>query len=346
MKKRVCLSFIIVVIILTGCLSSSAEEMKNNPHRETEILMGTVVTLRIYDNDKEYVMEEAFERIRVLEDVMSVNVEGSEIDRINQAAGIEPVEVSDKVFKLIQDGVYYGADTDGIFDITIGPLTSLWQIGSDEARKPSQDELDEVLPLIDYEKIVLDEENQTVFLQEAGMRLDTGGIAKGYIADLLVDLFMEKEVESAIIDLGGDIYVIGENPSGREFTIGIQDPLTTRGQSLGNIQVKDKSIVTSGIYERFIEVDGVEYHHILDPYTGYPIMNELAGVTIISENTIDGDALSTAVFAKGLLDGLEYVEELEGVDAIFVTRDNEVYISSGITGQFELTNDAFNIIGN
>jgi thiamine biosynthesis lipoprotein len=151
-------------------------------------------------------------------------------------------------------------------------------------------------------------------------------------------------VKSAIIDLGGNVFALGNRPDGKLWKIGIQDPFEQRGQIIGSIEVKDKSIVTSGIYERFIEKDGKKYHHILNPFNGYPFDNELAGVTIVSDKSIDGDALSTTVFSKGLKGGMEFIEKIQGTEAIFVTKDKEVYITSGLKNNFKITKEEFKII--
>ena len=177
------------------------------------------------------------------------------------------------------------------------------------------------------------------------MRVDLGAIAKGFITDKVVEVLEEHEVDTAIIDLGGNVYVLGDSARGEgvAWNVGIQDPFETRGTILGSLALSDRSIVTSGIYERFLEVDGETYHHLMNPETGYPFNNELAGVSVVTEKSIDGDGLSTSLFSKGLVEGLEYVNTLENVDAIFVTKDKEVYLSDGLKDTFKLTNDDFTL---
>ncbi|ADU29189.1 FAD:protein FMN transferase [Evansella cellulosilytica] len=341
-------SLISLAGFLIGCGSAASSpsegSVSEKPIRKTEMAIGTVVTLRIYDEGKEEVMDAAFERIHELGDKIAVNIEGSDVDNINENAGVEPVEVSPVVFKLVERGITHAEDTSGLFNIAVGPLTSLWNIGFDDARKPEQHEIDEILPLMDHTKIEINKEKQTVFLAEEGMRLDLGGIAKGYIADLIAELMVEHGVTAGIIDLGGDIIVIGNNPSGKPWSIGIQDPLASRGQPVGTIDATDESIVTSGIYERILKEEDGEYHHLLNPFDGYPFMNELAGVTIVSEESIDGDAYSTAVFGMGVNEGFEYVENVDGVDAVFVTRDREIFVTSGLVDRFTLTNENYEVV--
>lgn len=332
----------IVLLFLTSC-SSDDNGVMETPYKQTEFLMGTVVTVKIYDEEKEKVLEKVFERIEGLASQIGLEEEAglSQIDAINDQAGVEPVIVSEEIFQLIEAGKSYSQEAEGSFDITIGPLTSLWHIGYDDARKPDQDEIDAVLPLIDYQKVILDEEKSTVYLEENDMRLDLGAIAKGFIADQVNKVLEENEVTTAIIDLGGNIYVEGTNPSGTEWTVGIQDPFLTRGEMVGKIEASNQSIVTSGVYERYLEIDGERFHHLLDPKEGYPFDNEIAGVTIVSEKSMDGDALSTLIFSKGLENGMAFIEKQDGVEAIFVDKDKKIFLTSGLEDTFELTNESF-----
>ncbi|RCW71898.1 FAD:protein FMN transferase [Saliterribacillus persicus] len=339
--KKILAIILFSSIIIVGCNGTTGEEeVSTQPFKQTEFLLGTVVTVKIYDEDKEAVLQEAFTLMEELEAKISTSIEDSEINKINQQAGKEAVKVSEEVFNLIESGKAYSEKANGSFDITIGPLTSLWHIGYEDAKKPDQSEITEILSYIDYEKIEMNEDNQTIYLEQENMQLDLGAIAKGFIADRINELFEEKEVSTGIIDLGGNIYVRGEHPRQDNWTIGIQNPFEGRGELVGKVTGENISVVTSGIYERYLEVDGKQYHHLLNPIDGYPFDNEIAGVTIISEKSIDGDALSTLVFSKGLEGGLQAIEEMDDIDVIIVTKDKEVYLSEGFTN-FELTNEDF-----
>jgi len=336
--------WLLVIVLLSGCVQeteATETALNKSPYKETAFLMGTVVTVRIYDQDKEQVLESVFDRIYSLTEQIDAGETDSEIDKINLAAGVEPVKVSADIYELVALGKEHSTHADGTFDISIGPLTSLWHIGYDDARKPEQAEIDAVLSFIDYNKIELNNEEQTVFLKEKGMKLDLGAIAKGFITDEVKEVMQEHDVKSAIIDLGGNIFVIGTNSNGDKWNVGIQDPFSPRGETVGKLKAKDQSIVTSGVYERFLEVDGVKYHHLLNPKDGYPFMNDIAGVSIITDRSVDGDALSTAVFSKGLKDGMEYIESIKGAEAIFISNDKKVYTTRGLKGKFELTSEAF-----
>ena len=331
--------------LLAGCgqsAQSKEPEITNNPSKQTAFLMGTIVTVKVYDEGKEEVLEPVFERIESLANEITQEDEaGSEIVNVNRHAGIKPVKVSEDIYKLIEVGKNHSNQAEGSFDISVGPLTYLWHIGFPDARVPEQSEIDEVLPLIDYEKIELNQEEQTVFLTEKGMQLDLGAIAKGFITDEVKEILDEHHVQSAIIDLGGNIYVMGKNAAGKAWTVGIQDPFSARGETVGKVPESNKSIVTSGVYERYLEAEGKKYHHLLNPNDGYPFKNDIAGVSIISDKSIDGDALSTAVFSKGIIEGRKYIEDIEGAEAIFVSHDKKVYTTSGLSKEFVLTNDDF-----
>lgn len=349
-KLSIAIFLMLVIIVVAGCNNkgnkdAASEKAEANvikqPYSDTQFLMGTVVKISIYNKDKEDVLVKGFDRVKELAAKITVNEKGSEIDEINDNAGVKPVKVSDDMYYLLKEARHYSKTSEGGFDMAIGAITDLWRIGFPDARKPSQAEIDAQLPLVDYEKVVFDDKAQTVYLTEKGMKLDLGAIAKGYITDEVAIVLKENGVDTAIIDLGGNIYVMGHSPrsKGADWNVGIQDPNETRGTSIGTIPESNRSIVTSGIYERYYEDPdtGIKYDHLMDGTTGYPFDNDLAGVTIVTKKSIDGDGLSTAVFSKGVKGGLEFIDNLDDVEAIFVTKDNKVYISKGLKDTFKLT---------
>jgi FAD:protein FMN transferase len=322
--------FVAAVLIISSCAGGT------KPVSESKVLLGTFCNITIYDRVKSSVFDTVFERISEIHDKMSTTISSSEVEQVNAQAGIEPVNVSPDTFTVIQRGLYYSELTKGRFDITIGPLVKLWGIGTEYAKVPNKEEIQELLPLVDYRKVEIDPKEQTVFLQEKGMRIDLGGIAKGYAADEAKRILLELGIKHAIIDFGGNISTVGKKPGASVWKIGIQNPEEGRGRFLGIARVVDKSIVTSGIYERFFIKDDKRYHHILDTETGYPVENGLASVSVITEEGIYADAISTSLFALGLKDGREIVEKREELEAIFVTRDNKVSISKGIEEIFSI----------
>ncbi|WP_195431170.1 FAD:protein FMN transferase [Clostridium sp. D46t1_190503_E9] len=346
MKKKYLNYFTISILlifsltILSGC---SKDNKVAKPLTRTELLMGTVVTVTLYDSNDESILDNVFKKVKELESTLSINENGTLVDKINESAGIEPVKVDYDTYTVIKKGLEYAKLSNGLFDISVGPIVKLWNIGLPEAKVPTQEEIDSKIPLVGYSDVELNEEESTVFLKKHGMMIDLGGVAKGYTADVISDMLTEEGVKSAIIDLGGNIFAHGTKVDGSTWRIGIQNPFSDRGDIIGTITVKNKSIVTSGIYERYIEKDGIKYHHILSPKTGYPYENEIVGITIISDKSSDGDALSTSVFAMGVEEGMKFVNTQEGIDAIFVTKDNQIYITDGIRDIFKLTNTDFKL---
>ena len=361
MRKKLLFSLITLSIsfmMLTGCTnstknttteSSASTKILKDPYSDEQFLLGTYVRIRVYDEGKESALKPAFDRVKELGDKITINQKGSEIDEVNEQAGIKPVKVSDDVYTLVKRAYEYSQDSQGGFDMAIGAITQLWRIGFDDARKPSQEEIDQALKLVDYHKIELNDKEKTVYLKEKGMIIDLGAIAKGYITDEVVKVLKKQGVTTAIVDLGGNVYVLGHSPRGenQDWTVGIQDPNMARGSVLGSIKERNKTLVTSGIYERYLEVDGKKYHHLFDPKTGYPFDNDIASVTIITDKSIDGDGLSTAVFSMGVKKGLEYVESKlnNGTEAIFVTKDDKVYVTDPIKDTFKLSEDSHYTMG-
>lgn len=339
-KITLILSLLLVIISSMGC---SASSKYSSPISETGFFMGTVVKIALYDKKEKDIIEKGFNRIKEIESEVSINIEGTEIDRVNDSSGKAPVKVGNDAFEITKQGLEYSKLSEGSFDITIGPIVKLWSIGLPEAKVPTHSEIEENLKLVGYERLQVKDEDKSVFLKDEGMKIDLGAIAKGYTADAVAEVLRENGVTSAIIDLGGNVFALGSRTDGSSWKVGIQDPFEERGQIIGTVEVKNKSIVTSGIYERFLEKDGKKYHHILSPFNGYPFDNEIAGVTIVSDKSIDGDALSTTVFSKGLEGGMEFIEKIQGVDAIFVTKAKKVYITSGLKNNFKITKDEFKL---
>lgn len=338
----------IIMIIMSIALSISVvgctEKDNKEPISRTELTIGTVVKITLFDGGSEEVLDKAFDRIGEIEDLVSVNKDGTELSKLNENAGIKPIKVSDTTYEIISKALYYTELSKGGYDLTIGPLVKLWSIGLPEAKVPTQEEINKAIGKIDYSKVKMNPDTKEVFLSEKDMRIDLGSIAKGYATDEVVDILKIEGVKSAIIDLGGNIYGLGLKEGNKNWNIGIQNPFDNRGSAVGSLEVSDKTVVTSGVYERYIEKDGIKYHHILNPQTGYPYDTEIQGVSIIADKSIDGDALSTLIFTKGIDEGLKLVESLKGVEAIFITNKKDVYITEGLRGNFKITNEDFKLV--
>lgn len=333
-----CILLSILLFNLVGCTKKTKK-----PIERTDFMLGTICSIKIYNKSDESILDKGFDKIKDIENKMSLNIKESDVYKLYELSGKEPLKVSDDTFKVLKMGKEFGDISNGHFDITIGPLSKLWNIGTPEAKVPTEDELKETLPLIDYSKLTLDEKNKTAKLENDGMMVDLGGIAKGYAADEVAKVLKENGVKNAIINLGGNVFTLGKSTNNTEWNIGIQNPFEGRGDAVGSVKVENKSIVTSGIYERYVEENGKKYHHILNPKTGYPYDNEIAGVTIITDESILGDALSTTVFSLGLHEGLDFINKRKDAEAIFITKDNKIYLSNGIKENFKLLDNSFTI---
>lgn len=324
--KKIIILLCLFLITMTGCQPKADAVIVT----DTYFALGTVVTISLYDGSDKSLIDKSFNEITRLENLLSKSVEGSDIYRVNQNAGIEATTVSYETLEVIKKGLEYGLLSDGAFDISIGPLVNLWKIGEDGAKVPSQIEIDQAIAHIDYRKIQVDESGSSIFLPEQGMVLDLGGIAKGYIADKVASFLSDNGCKSALINLGGNVLTVGNKPTGEQWKIGIQDPQANRGDYLAIVEIDTKSVVTSGIYERFFIEDGVRYHHILNPFNGYPYDSDITGVSIISDNSVDGDALSTTCFALGVEKAMALIEGLKNTEAIFINQNDELFKTSGI----------------
>lgn len=347
--RRVISALILVFAIFTLAACSTQSKKQAAPKtplttkatQDTQFLMGTVCTIKIYNKNKSNALDDSFDRIKQLANEITVNQKGSEIDKINNHSGENPVKVTPSIYRLCKDAYYYSQNSDGSYDMAIGPITSLWRIGFPDAHKPKQSQISARLPLVNYKNVVFNDKKQTVYLKKKGMKLDLGGIAKGFISDEVKKVLQKDGVTSAIIDLGGNVYVLGESPTNHSnWTVGVQDPKQSRGTTIGTVPEMNTTVVTSGIYERYLKVGKTIYSHLMNPRTGYPFQNNLMGVTIVTKYSTDGDALSTATFDKGLKDGYKYIEREKDTDAIFITKDKKVYVTSGLRKKFKLFSDS------
>lgn len=297
-------------------------------------LLHTVCTIQIYDSTDYDVLNECFAVIDSYEKLFSRTMEGSEVYNINKASAEKEqttFTVSDELKDILEFSLEYSSLSDGALDISIAPLSSLWDFSDLEHKTeaPSPETITAAKALVDYTNIKL--EGNTLTFAKPGMQLEFGAVAKGYIADRVKDFLLSKGVNSAIINLGGNILLVGSKPNDVAFNVGIQKPFEDRDSVVVAIsELKDCSMVSSGIYERyFYDKEGTFYHHILNAKTGYPCDTDLLQVTIISKESGTGDALSTSCFALGLEKGMELIDSLPDVYAVFITSDGKLHFSSG-----------------
>lgn len=309
-----------LMFFLTGCGAS------HEPIVRTGFYFDTFIRITIYDSNKEDCLDTCFELAQKYENMLSPTVEGSDIWKINHSNG-EPVEVSDETVMLLETALLYCDITDGLIDITIEPLNELWDFHTKE-QVPSAEDISEALNHIDYNNILIDSNTVTILDPKASVSL--GFIAKGFIADKIKEYLISQDINNAIIDLGGNILAVGSKPDGSPFKFGIQKPFDEQGTPIAMLSVTDKSLVTSGVYERCFYQNDILYHHILNPIDGYPVSNNLLSVTILSDSSVMGDALSTSCFVLGLEDGMKLVESLDDVEAVFITDDYVLHYSGGL----------------
>ena len=315
-------AIVLLSLLLSGCGN-------RQPVVREAFLLDTFVSVTLYDGSEE-TAQGALDLCRRYEAVFSRTDPDSELCRLNCR---EISQVSDELAEVIALGLDYARLTDGAFDITAGSVTSLWDFSAETPQVPDPAAVAEGLTHVGWEKVSLT--GNTVVFSDPETIIDLGGIAKGYIADRMADYLREEGVASAIIDLGGNLYCLGTKPGGQPFQVGVQYPYEDRQTVIGSLPAEDLSVVTSGVYERCFTVDGTLYHHILDTATGYPVENDLLSVTIVSGASVDGDALSTACFALGREAGTALIESRENVEAIFITDDFAVHITSGLEGVFQ-----------
>lgn len=291
-------------------------------------------------------LDEAFDLIYDMERRWTVNDIGGEVELINQMAGIEAVEVQTDTFYLIEQAVHYSIYSERLFNVAIGPLTSLWNIAMPGARRPSDTEIEAVLPLLDPTRITLDAEASTVFLEDVGMRLDLGGIAKGFMPDMIIDFFQNHDVERALIIIGGEVVALGGRYDGTPFRIGIRNPFSDDESVVddylaGTLPLHSQALVTSGTYSRYFadQETMTFYHHLFDSDTGLPFDTDIVSLTIVADTGLLGEVYTKIVFALGVEAGLAYVEAHPGIEAMFISEDRGIYLSTGLQGSFELLLD-------
>ena len=341
-------SLILCPAVLSGC-STQTKSGKNTaadsqePISTTAIKLNTAVTVTIYDSQDRNLLTECMNLCDKYEKIFSRTASDSELYKLNHrqltpVKGTEDTyQVLDSLAELIQKGLYYSDLSDGAFDIAIEPLTSLWDFTAEDPQVPEDNLIQAALPKCDYHNISVDRVKNEITLKTDDTAIELGAIAKGYIADRLKDYLVSRNVKSAIINLGGNVLCIVENPTILLLRFGIQKPFADRSETIAVMDIKDKSVVSSGIYERCFEQNGTLYHHLLNPKTGYPYDNGLIAVTIISDKSVDGDALSTTCFALSLEDGMKLAESLDDVQAFFVTSDYEIHYTKDFQKKIKVT---------
>lgn len=327
MKQTKNFLFPILFVLCSLFLTSCNKQTEITPISSSGFLLDTYITITIYDSHDQSILDEAFKLCEQYENQLSRTKESSEIFQFNQMKNQKTMTVSKTTAELLERAIFYCERSNGNFDITIAPISSLWDFKSEEKKLPNSTELMNNLKNINYKNLQLN--GTTLHSTNPNTQIDLGAIAKGFIADKIKEYLLEQGVNSAIINLGGNVLCIGNKPDGSPFYIGIQKPFEGEEETIKVVKIKDMSVVTSGVYERYFKLNDKIYHHILDPKTGYPYDNHLLSVTILSDKSVDGDGLSTSCFSLGLTEGMKLIESLEHTYAIFITEDGQIHYTQG-----------------
>jgi len=320
--KRISLFAMLALVLTVACARQKTVQ-------KTETIMGTDVTLTVVARSAEEgsaAIDAGMAELRRLDAMMSLYKDTSEITQVNLAAGKHPVKVSPEMIEVVEDGAKISKLSNGIFDLSIGPLVVLWQMRLKEGKIPTDAEIARIKPLVNYKNIIVDKRASTIYLKKAGMIMDFGGM-KGYAADRVADIFKKRGITNAVIAVAGDIWVLGRRDDGKSWRIGVQHP-REHDKVIAVLDLSDKYISTSGDYERFVIREKKRYHHIIDPRTGKPSKGVISA-TLVGDKGAFIDPLTKVPFIMGPEEGLKIVRRV-GAEAIIVDDQGKVYTTDGI----------------
>ena len=335
--KRFIFRSVLLAVTLPLLTACNPIHGRTEAYSKSFFAMDTYMTFTVYDDNAEdarAALACAQEEIDALEALIAVTDAQSDIYAVNHGGG-QPVAIQERTAELLSFALRMAQETGGALEPTLYPVLSAWGFTTDENRIPPGDQIDGLLESVGYDRVQVTDDGVTM---EDGMMLDLGSVGKGYAGDRAEQILREKGIDSAVLDIGGNIQAVGTKPDGSDWKLGLRSPF---GEGIfGTLQIADKAVVTSGNYERyFIGEDGVRYGHILDPKTGYPVDNGLASVTVIAKEGKVCDALSTALFVMGLENAVRYWrsrQEEQPFDMILVTEEKEVYVTEEIKDRFNL----------
>ncbi len=313
------------ILIVTFFLFNLFVSCKNNSAPMTQQVLGTVCTINLYEQGNDNLYTLLFNRLNDLDNDFNINNPNSTLSKINSNAGIKAIQVNNDVWFVMQEALDFAKKSEGLFDPTLGPVIKLWGINTEHARVPRKEEIDVALNLTGYEKVQMKDEDNSIYLPVKDMALDLGGIVKGYAADQIVLMLKQHKIKRALIDLGGNIYVYGTKKDKNNWLVGIKNPEEPEGNPALVLSLQgNNTVVTSGVYERYFIQDGIRYHHIIDPRTGYPALSDCSSVSIITESSLQADALSTIFFILGTK-ALSFAED--DIQSVFISNSGQVQAS-------------------
>lgn len=324
-------------MVIAALLTGTAGCASNKSVSDTGYYFDTVVTITLYGTNNADLLAGCFDLCDKYDTMFSRTYTTGELYQLNAAAADTDVcmSVSPELAEIINDSLYYSQLSGGAFDITIGAVTRLWDFKAETPVLPEADDIQDALAYVGYDRVSVDLESSAVSMRQ-GTYLDLGGIAKGFIADKIREYLLSKGIENAVVNLGGNVLCMGGKTDGSDFNIGIQKPFDD-SQIFALVKTKNMSVVTSGDYERYFYYDGVLYHHILDPTTGYSVRNGLNAVTIIAQDSLTAEILSTTCFVLGKDKGLELIDSMDGVYALFILSDGTFVTSDGFAENVDIT---------
>ena len=339
----------IAVILITMSCSGCALHPEQS-YDKSIIAMDTTVQLRAQGDEAQQAVEEGIKRIQELDALASTTSPDSDISRITAAAGKEYVSVDPAIYDMIAYSKEFSERTNGIWDISVGVVTNLWDIGNSDQHVPSDKDIAQALRLVNYKDILLRQEDHSVMLAKEGMSIDLGGIAKGFAVDEVRKIYAAHHIENGLINLGASsMYALGETNKGKPWKIGIRHPRNEDPQSyLGIITIEDEALGTSGDYERYFIQDGIRYHHIFDPRTGYPARSGVMSDSIVIHGDVDhagmlSDMLTTVVFIMGPEKGISFIQQMDGVDGEITMEDGTIYETPEFMDHFSDMNEDFHL---
>ncbi|MFU0828468.1 MAG: FAD:protein FMN transferase [Lachnoclostridium sp.] len=347
MRKKIftCVFIILSSLFLVACSNANKEA------EERAFKMDTIMDIKAYGPKADKAIKAAFQRIDEIEQLASASIETSDISKLNQAAGKGYVKVHPEILKMIQTAIKYSELSKGAFDITVGPLIKLWGIGTENERVPEDAEIEALLPLVGYKNISINEKESSIKLLKEGMSVDLGGIAKGYAADETVKILKEYGVKRAVISLGGSsVYTMGEKEDKSLWAVAVTHPRKSKDNQYACIvRMPEKALSTSGDYERYFIKDGKRYHHIINPFTGYPAESGVMSDTIVIDSDVAdcnmlADILTKVTFVSGIEKGFQIIDTLPGVECMAITTDSKIYKSSGWEDGIEDISSDFSVM--
>jgi len=348
MKKNIYIIAVCILFILPIGAYLVNNRASKQVYEQSFISMDTPMQLSAYGSSAKNAVDESEIKVQELNDMASPTVATSDVSKINNAAGKSYVKVHPEIIKMLVASQKYSKISNGVWDITVGPLVNLWAIGTDKEKKPTDANIKTKLPLIDYNKVKIDEKNNSVMLMQSGMAIDLGGIAKGFAADEVDKIYKKYDIQNGLINLGSSsIYGVGKNGEGNPWSVGIKHPRSDQSDNyLGIIKISNQGISTSGDYQRYFMQNGKRYHHILSPSTGYPVDNGVMSVTVIVDGSVPNngmlaDILSLTVFGLGPEKGIKLINSIPKVSCIVTTTNFKIYTSPGFKDKLSNLNKDF-----